>query len=64
MKALKRIGIDAYMLMLIGMVILGLILPARGVAAEGLRGVTFWAVTLFFSSMGPSWIRPRSGRAS
>ena len=62
MKALKRIGIDAYMLMLIGMVILGLILPARGVAAEGLRGVTFWAVTLLFFLYGAK-LDPSSVRA-
>ncbi len=61
MQALKRIGIDNYMLMLVGMVVLGLILPARGIAAEGLRGLTFWAVTLLFflygAKMDPASVR-------
>ena len=61
MQALKRIGIDNYMLMLVGMVVLGLILPARGIAAEGLRGLTFWAVTLLFflygAKMDPASLR-------
>ncbi len=52
MKALRRIGIDNYMLLLIGTVLAGLILPARGVAAELLRGVTFWAVALLFFLYG------------
>lgn len=52
MRALKRIGIDNYMLLLIGMVLAGLILPARGMAAEILRGATFWAVALLFFLYG------------
>ncbi|MEF9606164.1 bile acid:sodium symporter, partial [Paracoccus sp. PXZ] len=52
MHALKRIGIDTYMLLLIGMVLLGLFLPARGQAADLLRGATFWAVTLLFFLYG------------
>ena len=62
MQALKRIGIDNYMLMLVGMVVLGLILPARGIAADGLRGLTFWAVTLLFFLYGAK-LDPASVRA-
>ncbi|MBM3605909.1 MAG: bile acid:sodium symporter [Alphaproteobacteria bacterium] len=49
---LKRIGIDSYMLMLLGTVLLGLVLPARGIAAEGLGHVTYWAVALLFFLYG------------
>ena len=62
MQALKRIGIDNYMLMLVGMVVLGLILPVRGIAADGLRGLTFWAVTLLFFLYGAK-LDPASVRA-
>ncbi|KGJ03092.1 solute carrier family 10 (sodium/bile acid cotransporter), member 7 [Paracoccus halophilus] len=62
MKALKRIGIDSYMLLLIGTVLLGLLLPARGIAAEGLRGLTYWAVTLLFFLYGAK-LDPSSVRA-
>ena len=62
MNALKRIGIDTYMLLLVGTVALGLILPARGIAAEALRGVTFWAVTLLFFLYGAK-LDPASVRA-
>lgn len=62
MQALKRIGIDTYMLLLIGMVLLGLLLPARGMAAEILRGATFWAVTLLFFLYGAK-LDPASVRA-
>lgn len=62
MNALKRIGIDTYMLLLVGMVLLGLILPARGIAAEALRGATFWAVTLLFFLYGAK-LDPASVRA-
>ena len=62
MNALKRIGIDTYMLLLVGTVLLGLILPARGIAAEALRGVTFWAVTLLFFLYGAK-LDPASVRA-
>ena len=62
MQALKRIGIDNYMLMLVGMVVLGLFLPARGIAAEALRGATFWAVTLLFFLYGAK-LDPASVRA-
>ena len=62
MQTLKRIGIDIYMLLLIGTVLLGLILPMRGIAAEGLRSVTFWAVTLLFFLYGAK-LDPASVRA-
>ena len=52
MKHLNRIGIDGYMLLLIATAIMGLILPARGIAAMGLGHATFWAVTLLFFVYG------------
>lgn len=52
MKFLKRIGIDTYMLLLIGTVCLGLIVPAQGVPMEILGHVTYWAVSLLFFLYG------------
>ncbi|MGR3197875.1 MAG: bile acid:sodium symporter family protein [Paracoccus sp. (in: a-proteobacteria)] len=52
MSFLKRIGIDTYMLMLLGTVLLGLVLPARGIAAEALGQVTYAAVALLFFLYG------------
>lgn len=52
MGILKRFGIDNYMLMLIGMVVLGAVLPAQGVAAEGLGYVTVAAIALLFFLYG------------
>ena len=52
MGFLKRIGIDSYMLMLLGTVMVGLVLPARGVAADALGQVTYWAVALLFFLYG------------
>ncbi|AZY94441.1 MULTISPECIES: bile acid:sodium symporter family protein [Paracoccus] len=52
MGFLKRIGIDSYMLMLLGTVMVGLVLPARGVAADALGQVTYWAVALLFVLYG------------
>ena len=52
MGFLRRIGIDSYMLLLLVMVAAGLLLPARGVAADLLRDVTFWAVALLFFLYG------------
>ena len=52
MNYIKRIGIDAYMILLLATVIAGIVLPASGIAAEGLRGVTFWAVSLLFFLYG------------
>lgn len=62
MKFLKRIGIDTYMLLLIATVGLGLLLPAQGVAAVGLKHVTFWAVALLFFLYGAK-LDPSSVRA-
>jgi len=62
MQALRRIGIDGYMLLLLGTVLLGLVLPARGLAADILRGATFWAVTLLFFLYGAR-LDPASIRA-
>ncbi|MTH79734.1 bile acid:sodium symporter family protein [Paracoccus aestuariivivens] len=62
MGFLKRIGIDNYMLMLIGTVLLGVILPAQGVAAVILKGVTYWAVALLFFLYGAK-LDPASVRA-
>ncbi|MBE9637904.1 bile acid:sodium symporter family protein [Salipiger mangrovisoli] len=61
MSYLKRIGIDTYMLLLIATVFLGLLLPAQGLAATGLKQVTFWAVALLFflygAKLDPSAVR-------
>ena len=62
MNALRRLGIDTYMLLLLGTVALGLMLPARGIAAEALRAATFWAVTLLFFLYGAK-LDPASVRA-
>ncbi|MCA0998698.1 bile acid:sodium symporter family protein [Alloyangia pacifica] len=62
MKYLKRIGIDTYMLLLIATVCLGVLLPAQGVAAAGLKHVTFWAVALLFFLYGAK-LDPSSVRA-
>ena len=52
MGFLRRIGIDSYMLLLLGTVLLGLMLPVRGIAAEGLGQVTYGAVALLFLLYG------------
>ncbi|MBK4215031.1 bile acid:sodium symporter [Paracoccus caeni] len=52
MKFLKRFGIDLYMLLLMAVVTLGALIPARGVGAEVLGHVTFWAVALLFFIYG------------
>ncbi|PTV95786.1 sodium/bile acid cotransporter 7 [Rhodobacter aestuarii] len=61
MHFLRRLGIDTYMLLLIGMVILGVIIPAQGFAAATLKQVTYWAVSLLFLLYGlkldPSSVR-------
>lgn len=49
---LKRIGVDAYILMLLGTVGFATLLPARGVAAEWLSSVTYFAVALLFFLYG------------
>jgi len=50
--ALRRIGIDRYMMLLILMIVLGEVIPARGEAAVVLKHVTFWAVALLFFLYG------------
>ena len=52
MRLLSRLGVDFYMLLLLATVALGLLLPARGIAAEALGHVTFWAVALLFFLYG------------
>ncbi|MEI4473194.1 bile acid:sodium symporter family protein [Frigidibacter sp. MR17.24] len=52
MAFLKRLGIDTYMLLLIATVVLGVVLPVRGIFADGLKQVTFWAVALLFFLYG------------
>lgn len=52
MTFLRRFGIDTYMLLLIGVVVLGAVLPARGMAAAALSQITFWAVALLFFIYG------------
>ena len=51
-RALKRVGIDYYMMMLVATVALATFLPARGSFAEGLSVVTYWAVALLFFLYG------------
>ncbi|SNS31781.1 bile acid:sodium symporter family protein [Tropicimonas sediminicola] len=52
MHLLKRIGLDTFMLLLIGAVGLGVLLPAHGAVAAGLKHVTYWAVSLLFFLYG------------
>lgn len=52
MRLLSRLGVDIYMLLLLATVALGLVLPARGIVAEALGYVTFWAVALLFFLYG------------
>lgn len=49
---LKRIGIDAYMLMLIGAMALATVLPASGLGATIVSTVAFYAVALLFFLYG------------
>mgnify|MGYP000899847448 CR=1 FL=1 len=46
MRLLSRLGVDFYMLLLLATVALGLLLPARGIAAEALGHVPIWARAL------------------
>ncbi|MCA0044961.1 bile acid:sodium symporter family protein [Celeribacter litoreus] len=62
MRFLRRIGVDTYMLLLISMVGLGIVFPASGVAATGLKFLTFWAVALLFFLYGAK-LDPQSMRA-
>lgn len=50
--ALRKIGIDRYMLLLILTVLLASVAPARGEVAEWLKTITFWAVSLLFFIYG------------
>ncbi|AGT09405.1 bile acid:sodium symporter family protein [Paracoccus aminophilus] len=50
--SLKRVGLDRYMMLLILMVVLATLLPARGASAEVLTQVTYWAVGLLFFIYG------------
>lgn len=52
MKFLRRFGIDTYMFLLMGVVALGVIIPAQGIGAEILGQITFWAVALLFFLYG------------
>lgn len=62
MGFLRRVGIDTYMLLLLGTVLLGLMLPVRGIAANGLGQVTYAAVALLFFLYGAK-LDPASVRA-
>ncbi|MCW1920311.1 bile acid:sodium symporter [Rhodobacter sp. KR11] len=50
--ALRRIGVDRYMMLLILTVTAGLVLPVSGDAALGLKRVIFWAIVLLFFLYG------------
>ncbi|MCJ8140167.1 bile acid:sodium symporter family protein [Falsirhodobacter halotolerans] len=52
MGILKRFGIDGYMMLLIGMVVLGAVVPAQGMAAVVLGYVTMGAIALLFFLYG------------
>ncbi len=52
MGLLRRIGIDTYMVLLFLTVGLGVLLPADGMAADALKHVTYWAVSLLFFLYG------------
>lgn len=62
MNLLKRIGVDAYMLLLIATVCLAVLLPAQGIGAASLKRVTFGAVSLLFFLYGAK-LDPASVRA-
>ncbi len=49
---LKRIGFDFYLVLLIGMVVLAGVLPARGAAVEVVSQVAYYAVALLFFLYG------------
>ena len=51
-QALKRIGLDRYMMLLVATVLLATFLPARGDFAAVLKQVTYWAVSLLFFIYG------------
>jgi sodium/bile acid cotransporter 7 len=45
---LKRIGLDLYMVLLLGAVLLAALLPARGDVATFVSSATYFAVMLLF----------------
>jgi len=51
-SALRRVGIDRYMMALFLTVLLAAVVPARGLAAAALSQVTFWVVALLFFLYG------------
>ncbi|MBF0678279.1 MAG: bile acid:sodium symporter [Devosia sp.] len=51
-SALKKFGIDAYLIMLLGVVVLACILPARGPFAEFVGQAAYYAVALLFFVYG------------
>jgi sodium/bile acid cotransporter 7 len=52
MTPLKRVGIDGYMVLLLAMVLAGVLVPAQGPVAAGLKQVTWGAVSLLFFLYG------------
>lgn len=50
--ALRRIGLDRYMILLVGTVLLASFLPAQGAFAILLSHLTYWAVALLFFLYG------------
>jgi len=51
-SALKRVGLDRYMMLLVLTVLLASFAPARGEFAAVLRQITWWAVSLLFFIYG------------
>lgn len=51
-SALRRVGLDRYMILLVGTVLLASFFPARGEFARILAHVTYWAVALLFFLYG------------
>lgn len=49
---LARFGLDRYMLMLVGTVVLATVLPARGTVAGVLSHLTYWVIALLFFLYG------------
>ena len=49
---LRRVGLDRYMMLLVLTVVLASLLPARGMVADVLKQVTYWAVALLFFIYG------------
>ena len=62
MNYLKRFGIDGYMVLLLVMLGLGLLLPAKDTAAVVLHHATYWGVALLFFLYGAK-LDPRAIKA-